>query len=299
MIWDRLGRVFDPTAQAEWMKTHAALPVVTEICDGRATVVCSGRDDNGRGRTGAVAFDFPSCENVEVLPDPLLPLGDLGTFDDRGVLSSCVVVAGGRHILYYTGVMLGQTVPFYFNVGAAVRTGDKWEKISRAPILSLSDVDPLLTASPCVLYDAGKYRMWYVSCVRWILEQNVPKHYYHIRYAESNDGLSWTRDGTVSIDFRGNEYALARPSVLRDDDCYRMWYPYRGNVYRIGYAESTDGVSWSRKDAEMAFGGDVAEWESQMQCYPYVFDYDGARYMLYNGNDYGRTGFGLARLRGR
>jgi len=31
-------------------------------------------------------------------------------------------------------------------------------------------------------------------------------------------------------------------------------------------------------------------------CYPYVFDHAGSRYMLYNGNGYGRTGFGIAIL---
>jgi hypothetical protein len=28
--------------------------------------------------------------------------------------------------------------------------------------------------------------------------------------------------------------------------------------------------------------------------YPWIFDWQGRRYMLYNGNDYGRTGLGLA-----
>jgi hypothetical protein len=34
-----------------------------------------------------------------------------------------------------------------------------------------------------------------------------------------------------------------------------------------------------------------------MVVYGYVFDWDGRRYMLYNGNRYGRTGFGLAEWR--
>ncbi len=33
-----------------------------------------------------------------------------------------------------------------------------------------------------------------------------------------------------------------------------------------------------------------------MICYPFIFDHKGKRYMLYNGNDYGKTGFGLAVL---
>jgi len=35
-------------------------------------------------------------------------------------------------------------------------------------------------------------------------------------------------------------------------------------------------------------------WDSQMVEYPFVFDHAGARYMLYSGNTFGQTGFGLA-----
>jgi hypothetical protein len=43
---------------------------------------------------------------------------------------------------------------------------------------------------------------------------------------------------------------------------------------------------------------DVSEegWDSEMMCYPYVFDHKGERYMLYNGNGYGKSGFGIAKL---
>lgn len=197
--------------------------------------------------------------------------------------------------MYYTGVMLGKTVPFYFAVGAA-RSNDglEWRRVSSAPILDRNAIDPFMTASPCVLFDEGRFRMWYVSCVRWENTEDDPRHYYHIRYAESLDGLTWDRRGVVCIDFQAGEYALARPSVVRDSDCYRMWFPYRGDHYRIGYAESEDGIVWRRDDgASNMLGGNEA-WEDEMQCYPWVFDAMDRRYMLYNGNGYGATGFGLA-----
>jgi hypothetical protein len=75
-----------------------------------------------------------------------------------------------------------------------------------------------------------------------------------------------------------------------------MWYACRGETYRIGYAESADGLSWKRHDAQA--GIDVSEegWDSEMIAYPWVFDHGGRRYMLYNGNGYGETGIGLAVL---
>jgi len=77
-----------------------------------------------------------------------------------------------------------------------------------------------------------------------------------------------------------------------------MWFSYRsgdGSKYRIGYAYSIDGITWDRKKYS---GIDVSKrgWDSEMICYPFVFEHKGEIYMLYNGNNYGKTGFGLALL---
>lgn len=294
--WRRLGRVFDPASRAPWMRTHAALPTLACVADDEIRMLCAGRDELGRGQIGRVDLSR-ELRATRVCAEPVLAFGNLGAFDDRGVLPSCVVKTAAGWLLYYTGVMLGQTVPFYFAIGAASSTdGERWEKVSGAPILDRNDVDPYLVASPCVLHDEGRMRMWYVSGVRWILEDGRPKHFYHIRYAESSDGLNWRRDGRVCIDFKPGEYAMARPCVVRDPDRYRMWFPYRGDRYRIGYAESSDGLNWERMDEHFMLEGEASGWEAQMQCYPWVFDAFGARYMAYNGNGYGATGFGLARL---
>lgn len=123
------------------------------------------------------------------------------------------------------------------------------------------------------------------------------RHSYHIRYADSDDGLNWRRLGRVCIDFQAqNEYAISRPSVVRDPDMYRMWYSHRGAGYRIGYAESDDGVVWTRKDEEAGIDVSLEGWDSEMIEYPCVFDHGARRYMLYNGNGYGATGIGLAEL---
>ena len=99
--------------------------------------------------------------------------------------------------------------------------------------------------------------MWYVSCTGWrkLTERDMDKkdmkneHYYHIRYAESKDGINWQSDGVVCIDYRDEEYAIARPVVYKEDGLYKMWYCYRGgqDTYRAGYAESEDGIAWERR----------------------------------------------------
>jgi hypothetical protein len=145
-----------------------------------------------------------------------------------------------------------------------------------------------------VLVEDGLWRMWYVSATKWVVEGGQPKHFYHIRYADSRDGIRWRRDGTVCIDFEGDEHAFGRPCVVKDAEGYRMWYSYRGDRYRIGYAESADGVRWQRCDRRAGFSASTDAWDAEMQTYPAVFDVKGRRYLLYNGNGYGATGLGLA-----
>jgi hypothetical protein len=175
--------------------------------------------------------------------------------------------------------------------------GQPFHRFAPGPVLDRSLHEPHFCASCCVLPSADGWRMWYLSCTGWSSRAGRPEHHYHIKYAESDDGIAWRRDGEVAIDFAGpDEYAISRPSVLRDGDCWRMWYSYRGGSYRIGYAESADGRHWRRLDERVGIDLAPSGWDSEMIEYPFVFDHGGQRYMLYNGNDYGRTGFGLAVL---
>jgi hypothetical protein len=134
--------------------------------------------------------------------------------------------------------------------------------------------------------------MWYVGGVEWV-HRDLPR--YNIKYAESSDGIVWRRDARVCIDFAApDENALARPCVIRDGSRYRMWFAHKGDAYRLGYAESADGLTWDRRDVDAGLDVSADGWDSEMVAYAYVFTWRGTRYMLYNGNDYGRGGAGLA-----
>ena len=138
--------------------------------------------------------------------------------------------------------------------------------------------------------------MWYVSCEGWI-HADLPK--YNIKLATSNDGINWKQPGIVCLDFKDeNETALARPCIIKEDGIYKMWLSYKTleQTYRIGYAESSDGISWKRKDDEVTITVSNSGWDSEMIEYPYVFIHNGKKYMAYNGNGYGENGAGLAVL---
>jgi hypothetical protein len=297
MEWVKQGLIFEPPDNLDWMATHAAIPFA-DRADDRYRIYFSGRDKRGRAQIGYFEIDLANPkETLRVSDRSLVGLGLLGSFDDNGVTSSWIVNYDGKKYQYYTGWTLGVTVPFYFYIGLSVSEdeGESFCKVSEAPVLGRNKIDPYLTASPCLLIENGVWRMWYVSCVKWEIENNRPKHYYHIKYAESLDGINWDRPGLVCIDFQSpDEHAIARPCVIKENNIYKMWYSYRGKSYRIGYAESRDGIHWERKDKEAGIDVSESGWDSEMIEYPFVFDHQGKKCLLYNGNDYGKTGIGLA-----
>lgn len=302
--WKKLGLVFAPEANDDWMITHAAVPTIEKLTDTMFRVYFGSRNKQNKASIGYFDFDINDPTNIKnISPQPILRPGELGTFDDSGVLPSWLVNNGNEKYMYYIGWNLGVTVPFRNFIGLARSNGDdNFERFSRAPLADRDEADPFFFTNPCVIKDNDSWKMWYLSTVRWEEDGENVKHFYHIKYDESKDGIHWNRTPKVAIDFRyDNEYAISRPCVIKDDNGkYYMWYSYRagprGDTYRIGYAESDNGIDWTRKDEEVGLDVSSGGWDEEMVAYPTVFDVNGDRYMLYNGNGFGRSGIGLAIL---
>ena len=236
-----------------------------------------------------------------IATSPLLPFGELGCFDDSGIMGTCILDDEGEQKLYYIGWNLGVTVPFRNAIGLATSNdNDNFKKAFTGPVIDRSRTEPHFCASCCVIKEEGVYKIWYLSCVKWAEGLGEIKHHYHIKYAESADGVEWQRDGKVAIDFESEyEYAISVPRVIKKDGVYHMWFSSRATeqnpTYRIRYATSIDGINWERTSDYVLDISDSG-WDSDMVCYPSVFEFNGEFYMLYNGNGYGLSGIGLAKL---
>lgn len=280
------------------MQSHAANPVPEDRGNGMVRIYFSTRDTLQRSSIAWIEIDMKDPARVTRVADtPILTPGLIGSFDDSGCSMGCIVRSGTRRLLYYMGWNLGVTVPWRNSIGLAISDGEDspFERASIAPIMDRCTADPYTISYPCVIGGGNKWRMWYGSNLSWGASDADMDHM--IKYAESDDGIEWRRDGKVVLGSDSpEEYAFARPWVTRDHYLYRMWYAFRGSAYRIGYAESVDGISWTRRDVEAGLDVSLDGWDSLSIEYPSVFDHEGRRYMLYCGNGYGKTGFGLAIL---
>lgn len=297
--WRKLGRIFEPRPLHPLMQTHASNPTVLCLGGSLIRVYFSSRAPDRRASIGWATFDLekPLDGPLEVSTEPVVTPGPAGTFDDSGVSMACLAQVGDELCLYYLGWNLSVTVPWRNSIGLAVSLdgGRTFEKRSAAPWLDRNDVDPITLSYPWVLQRSpGDWLMVYGSTLTWGLgghdEMDHP-----FKVATSTDGFTWNRDGKVVLPLSGSEeIALAKPTVIQDGDLLRMWFSIRGKSYHIGYAESHDGTAWNRQDHLAGIAASDAGWDSSSVEYPCVFDAHGARWMVYNGNGYGLTGFGLA-----
>lgn len=236
------------------------------------------------------------------MTQPILDIGATGFFDDNGIIPSDVLRVGNKVYLYTIGFSVKNRIIFDAASGLAISEdgGQSFQKLN-GPVIDRGVDDPCFAASPTVIKEGDVWRMWYVSCDHWLLMDGEYRHFYNIKHRTSADGIYWDTQATTCIDFSNeHEYAISRPSVILQGNRYRMWYSFRAQpevqTYRIGYAESADGLAWTRRDDRAGIDVSESGWDSEMICYPRVFEHKGSLYMLYNGNAYGKSGFGLAVL---
>lgn len=300
MRWRKLGRIFKAAGQQPWMQSHTSMPFAEPLDGSLLRIWFTPRDRQNRSHLAWLEIDVALPAAIRRLSSrPALAPGEQGRFDETGAMGSWLTRYGGERRHYYIGWSRSASKPYHIAIGLAVGQNGETDFIRHGtgPILDCSDLDPVMISTPCVLRDRECWHMWYLSVTAWP-DPSQPPH-YDLRHAVSADGLAWRPDSRRCIVFEHpGECAIARPSVLRDKDRWRMWFCYRGMdfPYRVGYAESPDGTSWTRMDALAGIDVSDSGWDSGMIAYPFVFDHGGSRYMLYAGDGYGWEGMGLAVL---
>jgi hypothetical protein len=288
------------------MRHHAQIPTPYVASDDLLRIYFASRDEQGRARTGLLEVDPDRpCEVRKLHDAPVLDLGSPGGFDDSGVMPACVVDTGSEQYLYYVGWTQCVSVPYFNAIGLAISEdgGASFARAYEGPVVDRTRDEPFFATAPFVLRESGVFRMWYTGTNAWVNVQGRYEPIYVIKYAESEDGVTWRRENVTCIEPRTGREANGRPWVLRDGDTYRMWYCYRGIVgyrddisqsYRIGYAESGDGISWRRLDEAAGIDLSDSGWDSEMLAYPSIYTHRGTNHLLYNGNGFGTSGIGHA-----
>lgn len=313
MNWKKRGLIYVPDGTKDWSVSHAQVPVADFIEEENIIrIYFSTRDNQGRSLPDFIEVDADDPKNIITTNNsPVMSLGKIGEFDDCGVMPSWVVNRNNEKWMYYIGWNVRNTIPYHNAIGLAISkdNGKTFHKFSNGPLWDRNYLEPHYSGTSCVIFDKGVWKNWYLSCTEWIKVNDKSEPRYHIKYAESIDGINWNRKAIVAIDYKSDlEGGIVKASVIIEDGIYKMWYSYRLykdyrtsilSSYRIGYAESMDGIRWERLDkSNYALDVDphINSWDGEMVEYPHVINIKGKKIMFYNGNGFGKSGFGYAIL---
>ena len=315
--WKKLGIIFGPeySCKRDWFYEFAQAPSALLFNDYvRIYYSCRPRPDKeGRYVSYSAWVDLDRSDLtkiVRVAEKPILPLGELGEFDEFGIYPVSVIRDGSKILAYYGGWTRCESVPFNVAIGAAVSTdeGCTFQKLGNGPILSYSPDEPFILSGPKIRKFKDTWYLFYIAGKKWKVVDGQPEPIYRIRLATSHDGLTWSKHNMDLISYKVEEdEAQASPDVFFAEGkyhmffCYRYSKHYRGSQYgyRIGYASSINLLDWVRDDSMAGIAVSKSGWDSEMISYPHLFEVDGNIYMAYLGNEVGRHGFGLAILEGK
>lgn len=302
MKWKKLGRVFVPDGSIPWAETYYYLPTVI-LRGNEFRIYASFWDKSQTKRIGFLDVSAKDPTKVlRVSKKPALDIGEPGTFDSDGVLPSFILNQENEIWLYYVGWQnLAGLLPRYLFAGLAISTdgGNTFERYQQTPILERLDSERFIRSTMSVLKEVGIYRCWYTSSDRIIDIHGYSVPSYTIKYTNSADGIKWNESIQCFLQSENSdEFGLSRPWVIKENDIYKMFYSVRkiDKGYNIGYAKSNAGCIFQRRDNEVGIEKSKDGWDSEMICFPSITDYEGKRYMFYNGDINGRLGIGVAIL---
>ena len=240
-------------------------------------------------------------EWVDDPTDPVLGPAEPGAWDDGSRYPMAVVKVEGIFHLFYNGQRTGTAQLDSTDVGHATSTdGVTWEIDSANPVLvrgAAGEWDDTALWGVAILHDESGFRMWYAG-------RDSDDMLGRVGTATSSDGSMWTKHAQNPIMDVGptgsfDDELVMPGTVIFENELYRMWYMSSRELpdpddydWRIGYAESGDGLTWHRRPEPVFDPG--KSWENWLVYSPSVL-FDGSEYhMWYTGHSGSHIAIGYA-----
>lgn len=308
MKWEKIGMIFDCSVLGlNYAKSPQAL-----VFNDYVRIYFSTCYNDGNKLISVVKYvDFNKnfTKIINYSEHEVISRGELGCFDEHGIFPFSPLRYNDQIFGYTSGWSRRQSVSVETGIGLTISfdNGNTFNRIGKGPVLTASLQEPFLVVDGYVLPVNNILHMWYIYGTEWkkFDENAEPERLYKIGHATSVDGVNWIKDGIQLISDKLEYEAQALPTVINIDNVYHMYFCYREannfrtdkkRSYRIGYAYSNDLKTWTRDDDVAGIDISLDGWDSDMICYPNLFELEGTVYMLYNGNSFGKYGFGLAKL---
>lgn len=297
----RLGRIFDPESNLSnsFTLTHAANPVLVPIASDIYRIFFNSRDALQRSSVYSVDFNLQELMIVEgSLREQYILSAERTYFRDGISLGSPIKINHETWI----GFMAWINPPnqHWFGTIGKFKLDRNFNiaMIDENPWFDLDSNDPISLSYPAFYEKEGQFRMWYGSTITWDAGNGEMLHI--LKEKSSPDCRQFLNTGRT-IKWKINDFqAFSRPSIIQVQNIYLMAYSVRGyrDRYRIEFSVIDD--THPKKNLDIlqlgSFSASGSDWESEMVEYPFLVTHKDDAYMFYNGNGYGRTGIGVAKV---
>jgi hypothetical protein len=309
MKWEKCGKICDHnTFNMKWFKKNAMMPLPYLIDEKIIRVFLTMCDEYNVGRIGYIDVDASNPRNIlDYSQDPIIDIGESGTFDDNGVVTGSLFEKDEVLYMFYSGYQLCRKIPYmiFSGVAESFDKGRTFAKLTKnIPLLDRVATEKNFRCVPNIIQQDATFKMWYLAdCPyrpAWMqLDTGKMQPCYLEKYIESQELLKWDGEGRNVFDFENDdEHGLSIGSIWHEEDLYKCIYSIRSisKGYRLGYAESKDGLNFIRKDNELNIDVSENDFDSEMMCYPKRIQVKDAVYLFYSGNHYGMEGIGYMRM---
>lgn len=311
-VWRREGLVLTPPREHRWWLSHAQAPTILRLSDRHWRVYFGARAEGPQSRI--MYADLDPVDEFRVLgisSEPVLEDGRTGAFDSHGMGPATALMVGSQVYLYYTGIVRRADVPYQLAIGLAVSddNGHSFRRVTDGPLLATGPHDPWFMSTPCVRQTSTGFEMWYSSGVGWHETDGQMEPHYVLRHTRSDDGIFWDPNTRLAVGLEVGDRGLGRSWVQQGGSGQHLWFCSRGGIrfrqpgksaYRLQEATlcQTQPDAMARQEVAFANPPSKGDWDEWMQAYPCVEPLGEDLVMLYNGNGFGRGGFGRATLPG-
>ena len=307
MHWKKKGflygaGVFD---DIKWHKKYTMTPLPYLKDKETLRIYLTMCDESNVGRVGYIDVNPDNPAEIKSYSEkPVLDVGERGHFDEHGVIPTSLLREGDDLYLFYSAYQRLVGVPYAILSGLAVSkdNGDTFQKITKeVPLLERMEGEVFQRSAIEVMKQKDTYKMWYTGGLGWINNGVHEAPRYDLKYMETKNLLSWNGKPKTAMNLKDDdEYGLTMPQVFFEEGLYKMIYSVRSisKGYRIGYAESEDGIHFTRMDDKMVFEEANTQFDSEMMCFGKIYAHKDKVYMFYCGNRYGLGGMGYAELEG-
>lgn len=305
MSWKDKGLIFNVNNRADWMFSHAYVPVALELTD-RIRLFVAFWDQFKCGRLGYIDVDLiDPTKIIAYSKDPILQDSQFPAFDSAGVTPLCIVPEIDHLKLYYAAWRIPKDTESRYLLQTGLLIGNKnGEDFSRycsnTPVLGARTSSEYIRTGGQVIKTQEGYRC-YLGVQKGThndCDKTLPT--YDLECTFSDNGVDWAKDQYPIFQHeQGKILGFGRSAIWRNkDNFYEGLFSVRnwdGTYKGIFYSSSKNGLNWAKPSPDnKAFLPSMTCDNQKEVCFPSLIFKQDKIFMFYNGNYFGEEGLRLA-----